>query len=447
MDPQEHTADILIHPGWIVPVIPSNTVLTGHSIAITGDRISALLPRAEAAAISAREVLELPGHVLLPGLVNSHGHAAMSLLRGFADDQPLMTWLQQHIWPAEAAHVCAEFVRDGAELAIAEMIRSGTTTFSDMYFFPDACAQTAQRLGMRCQITFPILDLPTVWARNADEYISKGLALRDDVKHSKLVTVGFGPHATYTVSEPNLVKVATLAAELDVAVQIHLHETRGEVLLAVEQNGERPLDSLHRLGLLGPRTQCVHMTDLGEQDIALLAETGAHVVHCPQSNMKLASGTCPVTRLLGQGVNVALGSDSAASNNDLNLFGEMQSAALLAKLDSGNAAALPAFEALEMATINGARALGLDDRIGSLEAGKLADLIAVDLSQPETQPLYHPLSQLVYACNGSQVTHSWIGGVPVLAQRELTQIDRNSLAARTRVWRDRIHDSDGLTHD
>ena len=439
MHSQAQTADILIHPGWIVPVLPRGAVLENHSIAITGDRISALLPRSETGAISARRVLELPGHALMPGMINSHGHAAMSLLRGFADDLPLMPWLEQHIWPAEAAHVSAGFVRDGVELAIAEMIRSGTTTFSDMYFFPDACAETAQRLGMRCQITFPILDFATVWARDADEYISKGLALRDAIKHSELVTVGFGPHATYTVSEPNLVKVATLAAELDVAVQIHLHETRGEVLLAVEQNGERPLDSLHRLGLLGPRTQCVHMTDLGDQDIALLAATGAHVVHCPQSNMKLASGSCPVSKLLARGVNVALGSDSAASNNDLNLFGEMQSAALLAKLHDGDAAALPAFEALALATINGARALGLEDRIGSLETGKLADLIAVDLSQPETQPLYHPLSQLVYACNGSQVTHSWIGGVPVMEQRQLTQIDLGALAARTQAWRDRIH--------
>ncbi|MDH4040531.1 MAG: TRZ/ATZ family hydrolase [Gammaproteobacteria bacterium] len=439
MQPHAQTADTLIHPGWIVPVLPTGAVLENHSIAITGDRITALLPRSEAGGITAGRVLELPGHALLPGLVNSHGHAAMSLLRGFADDLPLMPWLEQHIWPAEAAHVSAGFVRDGVELAIAEMIRSGTTTFSDMYFFPDACAETAQRLGMRCQITFPILDFPTVWARDADEYISKGLALRDAVKHSALVTVGFGPHATYTVSEPNLVKVATLAAELDAAVQIHLHETRGEVLLAVEQNGERPLDSLYRLGLLGPRTQCVHMTDLGDQDIALLAATGAHVVHCPQSNMKLASGTCPVGKLLAKGVNVALGSDSAASNNDLNLFGEMQSAALLAKLQGGDASALPASAALEMATINGARALGLEDLIGSLEPGKLADLIAVDLGQPETQPLYHPLSQLVYACNGSQVTHSWIGGVQVMDRRQLTHIDLSALGARTRTWRDRIH--------
>jgi len=439
MEPEAQTVDTLIHPGWIVPVIPHDAVLENHSLAVTGDRISAIVPRAEAAKMSARQVLELPGHALMPGLINAHGHAAMSLLRGYADDQPLMSWLEQQIWPAEAAHVSPAYVRDGVELAIAEMIRSGTTTFSDMYFFPDACAETAQRLGMRCQLTFPILDFPTAWASSADEYISKGLALRDDVKHSKLVTVGFGPHSTYTVSEPNLVKIATLAAELDVAIQIHLHETRGEVLMAVEQSGERPLDSLHRLGLLGPRTQCVHMTDLGEQDIALLSATGAHVVHCPQSNMKLASGACPVTRLLAQGVNVALGTDSAASNNDLNLFGEMQSAALLAKLQTGDAAALPASDALAMATINGARALGLDEKIGSLEPGKLADLIAVDLSQPETQPLYHPLSQLVYACNGSQVTHSWIAGEAVMAERRLLRIDQSALTRRVASWQTRIN--------
>lgn len=439
------TADTLIHAGWIVPVVPCGSVLENHSIALSGDRITALLPRAEAQAIEARNVLELPGHVLLPGLINCHGHAAMSLLRGFADDQPLMPWLEQHIWPAEQAHVSEEFVRDGTELAIAEMIRAGTTTFSDMYFFPNACAKAAQRLGMRCQITFPIFDFPTAWGQDADDYIRKGLALRDDFKHSALVTVVFGPHAPYTVCEANLAKIATLAAELDAPVHIHLHETAGEVLMAVEQSGERPLDTLHRLGLLGPRTQCVHMTDLGDQDIALLAATGAHVVHCPQSNMKLASGTCRVGALQAQGVNVALGTDSAASNNDLNLFGEMQAAALLAKLHAHDASALPAADALAMATINGARALGLEDRIGSLELGKQADLIAVDLSGPETQPLYHPLSQLVYACNGSQVSHSWIAGELVMADRKLTHIDLQALALRINQWQQRIAHTPGVT--
>jgi 5-methylthioadenosine/S-adenosylhomocysteine deaminase len=438
MQPQLKSADTLIHPDWIVPVVPHGAVLENYSIALTGDRIVALLPRAEAQNIAAQQVVELPGHALLPGLVNCHGHAAMSLLRGYADDQPLMPWLEQHIWPAERAHVSEQFVGDGTELAIAEMIRSGTTTFSDMYFFPNVCAATAQRLGMRCQITFPIFDFPTAWGLDADDYISKGLALRDDFKHSTLVTVVFGPHAPYTVCEENLAKIATLAAELDAPVHIHLHETAGEVLQAVEQMGERPLDTLHRLGLLGPRTQCVHMTDLGDQDIALLAATGAHVVHCPQSNMKLASGTCRISELLAKGVNVALGTDSAASNNDLNMFGEMQAAALLAKLHARDATALPAAATLAMATINGARALGLDDSIGSVEVGKQADIIAVDLRGPETQPLYHPLSQLVYACNGSQVSHSWIAGQLVMAQRQLTRIDLPALVHRTSVWQQRI---------
>lgn len=435
------SADTLIHPGWIIPMTGEPALLSEHSIAISGSQISAVLPRSEAEKLAAENVLHLPGHAVMPGLVNCHGHAAMSLLRGYADDQPLMRWLEDHIWPAEAEHVSEEFVADGVELAIAEMIRSGTTSFSDMYFFPDVTAGLAKKLGMRCQISFPVFDFPTVWANDADEYISKGIKLLRQFRHSDLVSVVFGPHAPYTVSEPTLAKIATLANELDLAVHIHLHETTGEVLQAFEEHGERPLDTLNRLGLLGPKTQCVHMTDLGDQDIDLLAETGSHVIHCPQSNMKLASGACPVSKLLARGVNVALGTDSAASNNSLNMFTEMQSAALLAKLNSGDATALPAKEALAMATIRGARALGIDETVGSIEVGKAADVIAVDLSGPETQPLHNPLSQLVYACNGSQVTHSWINGQMVMDNRKLTQIDANALTARIENWRQRLQSS------
>ena len=318
------------------------------------------------------------------------------------------------------------------------MIRAGTTTFSDMYFFPDVVAETANRLGMRCQISFPIFDFPTVWARDADEYISKGIKLLHQFRHSELVSVVFGPHAPYTVSETTLAKIGTLADELDLAIHIHLHETAGEVLQAFEERGERPLDTLDRLGLLGPKTQCVHMTDLGDQDIDLLVETGSHVIHCPKSNMKLASGTCPVAKLLASGVNVALGTDSAASNNNLNLFSEMQFAALLGKNYAEDAAAIPASEALAMATIRGARALGIEERVGSLELGKAADIIAVDFSQPEFQPLYNPISQVAYACNGSQVTHSWINGQIILNDRELLHIDQRALGTRIKDWQQRI---------
>ncbi|HEY7775107.1 MAG TPA: TRZ/ATZ family hydrolase [Kineobactrum sp.] len=435
------TFDTLIHAGWILPVAPADAVLANHSLAVRDGRIVAILPQVQARDMQAREVFDLPGHALLPGLVNSHGHAAMSLLRGYADDLSLMPWLEEHIWPAEGRHVGEDFVAVGVELAIAEMIRAGTTTFSDMYFFPDICARVAQASRIRCQLVFPILDFPTAWARDADEYISKGLALRDNVKHSKLVTIGFGPHAPYTVNQQNLAKVGTLAAELDTPIQIHLHETAGEVLQAVEQHGERPLDTLHRLGLLGPRTQCVHMTDLGDQDIALLARTGAHVVHCPQSNLKLAAGICPVGKLLAAGVNVALGTDSAASNNNLNLFGEMRAAALLAKFRSGDASTLPAASVLAMATIGGARALGLEEQIGSLEPGKQADIIAVNLSGPETQPVHNALSQIVYACNGSQVSHNWVGGDLLLRDGELQYTDLISLGARAAAWQARIADT------
>jgi 5-methylthioadenosine/S-adenosylhomocysteine deaminase len=439
MDSTPNHADTLIHPGWIIPVIPEGVILTDHSIAMADGNIVAVLPRSEANSIQADRVIELANHVVTPGLINCHGHAAMSLLRGYADDKPLTPWLEEHIWPAEAAHVSEEFVADGLELAVAEMVRAGATTFSDMYFFPNIAADTARRLGMRCQISFPIFDFPTVWARDADEYISKGIELIHRYRHSDLISVVFGPHAPYTVSEPTLAKIVVLANELDVAVQIHLHETRGEVLQAFEEHGERPLVSLNRLGMLGPKTQCVHMTNLGEQDIQVLADSGSQVIHCPSSNMKLASGTCPVGKLLAAGVNVALATDGAASNNSLNMFTEMRAAALLAKLHSGDATELPATEVLAMATIRGARALGIEERTGSLEVGKAADIIAVDLSQPETQPVHNPLSQLVYASNGSQVTHSWINGVQVLDERRLTMIDQQALSGRVQSWQKRIN--------
>lgn len=435
MSPENTAAELVIHAEWILPLEPADAVLADHAVAIRDGDIVSVLPRQEALAIDTAERVDLPGHALIPGLVNAHGHAPMSLLRGFADDLPLMPWLEEHIWPAEQAHASDEFVRDGAALAMAEMILAGTTTFSDMYYFPNVVADLVQEAGMRCQLAAPVLDFPSPWGSGPDEYISKCLALRDECRNRDRLQVAFGPHAPYTVSEPVLERLATYAAELDMPVHMHLHETAAEVLNAVEATGERPLDTLRRIGLLGPRTQCVHMTDLGAQDIAALAETGAHVVHCPQSNMKLASGTCPVTRLLEAGVNVALGTDGAASNNDLNLFDEMHTAALLAKLHDDDPSALPAATALHMATLGGARALGLDHRIGSIAPGKAADLVAVDLTGPSTQPLYNPVSQIVYACNGSQVNHVWIAGQRLLHDRRLTTLDLTDTLARARHWR------------
>lgn len=434
----QHPVDTLIFARWIIPVAPNCTPLVDHALAIRNGEICALLPAKEAESLAAGEVLRLNNHVLMPGLINAHGHAAMSLFRGMADDKPLHTWLNDHIWPAEGRWVDETFVSDGCELAIAEMLRSGTTTFSDMYFFPEAAATVIRKAGIRAQLSFPIFDFPSAWGSGPDEYFRKGLALRDELKHSKLITVAFGPHAPYTVGDDAMQRVATLAAEADAAIQIHLHETQQEIDDAVAQTGKRPIARLADLGLLGPKTQCVHLAALNDDDIATLANFGCHAIHCPESNMKLASGFSPVEKMRAAGINVALGTDGAASNNDLDLFSEMRSAALLGKVVAGNASALPDHYALTMATLNGAKALGIDHLVGSLEIGKQADVIAIDLSALEQQPIYNPVSQLVYTNISHHVRYSWIMGRKVLDNGELTTLDRRDIIARAELWRSRI---------
>ncbi|APZ42823.1 TRZ/ATZ family hydrolase [Acidihalobacter ferrooxydans] len=434
------TIDTLISARWVVPVVPDGLTLADHSVAIHGRRIVDLLPTAEALRkYAAATHHELPGHALIPGLVNAHTHAAMSLLRGLADDLTLETWLREHIWPTEARWVSEAFVRDGTRLAIAEMLRGGTTCFNDMYFFPNVTARVAAGLGMRASIGMIVIDFPTAWADNADEYIARGLReVMDAHKGESLISTCFAPHAPYTISDAPLARIRTLADELERPVHIHLHETAAEVARHVEQHGCRPLARLDRLGLVGPNLLAVHMTQLDAEEIALLAARGASVAHCPQSNLKLASGFCEVARLREAGVNVALGTDGAASNNDLDMWDEMRTAALLAKGVAGRADALPAREALRMATLGGAQALGLGEEIGSIECGKAADLVAVDLVRIETQPVYDPNSQLVYAAGREAVTHVWVAGRPQLVDRELVQLDATEIMANAAAWRERI---------
>jgi len=431
--------DLLIHARWIIPVEPAGQVLDHYAIAIDQGAILALLPQHEAdARYQAARVLRLDDHVLLPGLINAHGHAAMTLLRGFADDKPLEDWLNNHIWPAEKRWVDAAFVRDGTELAMAEMIRSGTTCFSDMYFFPEQIAAAADVAGMRCQAAFPILDFPTAWGDGPPAYLRHGLALEERYSGHPRVRVALGPHAPYTVSDHWMERVVALAQERSMPIQIHLHETAHEVHASLQQHGVRPMQRLMRLGLLGPATQCVHMTQLDDGDIALLQQSGAHVVHCPESNLKLASGFCPVHRLMQNGVNVALGTDGGASNNDLDMFGELRTAALLAKAVGNDAAALDAHAALRMATLNGAKALGIDAQVGSLQAGKRADLIAVALDDLAQQPVYHPASQLAYTAVGHRVTHVWVDGACLLQDRVLQMMDEQAIRNRTLHWRQQM---------
>lgn len=434
------TIATLLQARWIVPVEPEGQVLEHHAIAIQDGRILAILPRDQAAARFRAEVtLNLDQHALLPGLINAHTHASMTLLRGLADDLPLMNWLRDHIWPAETRWVDPEFVRDGSRLAIAEMLRGGVTCFNDMYFFPEVTAAVARACGMRVCVGLIAVDFPTAYARNLDEYLDKGLALHAALQAEPLLHTAFAPHAPYTVSGPALERIGRLAADVNIPIHIHVHETAAEVAQFQAQHGCRPLERLEQLGLLSSRLLAVHMTQIEPAEIEQLAHAGVHVAHCPESNLKLASGFCPTARLTAAGVNVAIGTDGAASNNDLDVFGELRTAALLGKGVAGDAAVLPAVRVLRMATLNGARALGLGDETGSLEPGKAADLIAVDLSQPETEPVYHPISQLVYTASRHQVTDVWIAGQHLLVDRRLTTLDLDEILQRARHWRDKIH--------
>ncbi|MBY6189680.1 TRZ/ATZ family hydrolase [Microbulbifer agarilyticus] len=436
---KKQTVDTLIHARWIIPVVPEQRVYENCSLAIKDGAISAILPSDEARArFTANEIHELDNQLVIPGLINTHNHAAMSLLRGFADDQPLMTWLEKHIWPAEQKWVSPEFVSDGTRLSIAEMLRSGTTTFSDQYFFPEATAAAAREAGIRAQIAFPIIDFPNAWSRNGFDAIDKGLALRDDYRSHSRIGLAFAPHAPYTVGDDTLQKIAVYADELGMPVQMHLHETAGEVEKAVADTGLRPIERLHKLGLLSPQFLSVHMTALNDADIALISKTGAHVSHCPRSNLKLASGFTPVAKLLDADINVSIGTDGPASNNGIDMLMETNTAALLAKAVSGDASALPAHQALAMATINGARALGIDDVTGSLEIGKAADLCAIDLDALEQQPLHDPTSQLIYTANGHNVRNVWVAGKQLLKDRVLTTMNEAEVKQRAEIWRDRI---------
>ena len=430
--------DLLLLPTWLVPVEPAGVVLKEHGLGIRDGCIAFIGPRDAALKLAAQEVRELPGMLLSPGLVNAHGHAAMTLFRGLADDLPLMTWLEKHIWPAEAKWVDEAFVRDGTNLAIAEQIKGGISCFSDMYFYPKVASDCVHNSGMRAQIALPILDFPIPGASSADEAIRQGIELFGDLKHHPRIKITFGPHAPYTVCDANLEKIRVIAEELDAAIHMHVHETAYEVQQAIEQTGERPLARLARLGLLGPRFQAVHMTQISEDDLALLVESNTSVIHCPESNLKLASGFCPVERLWQAGVNVAIGTDGAASNNDLDLLGETRTAAMLAKAVAGSATALDAHRALRMATLNGARAMGLDSQIGSLEVGKAADIVAFDLSGLAQQPIYDPVSQLIYATGRDCVKHLWVAGKPLLDDRQLTRMDEQQLTATAIAWGQRI---------
>ena len=432
--------DTLIAPRWCVPIEPANSVLTDHAVVVTDGRIVELLPLSEAREKYQPSVLiERPDHILTPGFVNAHTHAAMTVLRGIADDMPLERWLREGIWPAEKRWVSAELVRDGTELAIAEMLSGGTTCFSDQYFFPEIVAETAVDLQMRAMIGTPVIEFPTAWATDTAEYLNKATELvHDPYADHPLIATCFAPHSTAALSDDSFVELRILADQLDVRIQIHLHETKTEIETALSATGKRPFDRLDELGLVNASLLAVHCVHMTEAENARFAESGVNVAHCPRSNLKLASGIAAITDFRRAGINVAIGTDGAASNNVLNMLSEMRTAALLAKVAADDAAAIPAAEALRMATINGAAALGLAHETGSIEVGKWADLACTDLNRLHSQPIYDPVSQLVYTARADQVTDVWVAGKHQLDNGRLVHIDTDSLLQRSNEWRERI---------
>ncbi|MFC3627010.1 TRZ/ATZ family hydrolase [Vogesella amnigena] len=435
---QNTAFDQLISARWIITVEQDGQVLENHAVAVRNGRIVAILRPEEIAAANAAERIDLPQHVLMPGLVNLHGHSAMTLLRGMADDKALMDWLQNHIWPAEGKHVSDAFVFDGALLAMGEMFRSGTTTINDMYFFHAAMGRAGLAAGMRTFVGCSILEFPTVYGQNADDYIAKGMAERQQFLGEELITFTLAPHAPYTVADDTFRKVITLAEQEDMLIHCHIHETMDEVNGSIDQYQQRPLARLANLGLLSPRLIAAHMVHLSDEEIALVAKHGVSIAHNPTSNMKLASGIAPVQKLLAAGVNVGIGTDGAASNNKLDMLSETRMGALLAKVGTLDPTAVPAATAIRMSTLHSAQALGIADKVGTVSVGKQADLIAVDLSAVETSPQFDPISHIVYAAGREQVSHVWVNGRAVLRERQLTTLDEAELKAKAEDWRVRI---------
>jgi 5-methylthioadenosine/S-adenosylhomocysteine deaminase len=438
------SVDTLIEARWVIPVRPAGAVLEDHSVAVDRGRIVALLPTAQARqTYRPKTTVRLARHALTPGFVNAHVHSAMTLLRGVGDDLPLMRWLQERIWPLEAGLVSEQFVHDGTQLAALEMLRGGVTCCSEMYFYPETAGRALRSVGLRAAVGIIAIEFPTAFASDADDYLRKGLAARDALRADPRVSFTLAPHAPYTVGDATLERIVTLAEELDLPIHMHVHETDGEIAQSIGTHGCRPLARLDRLGLVSERLIAVHAVHLIAEEIDLLAARGASVAHCPASNLKLASGIAPVAALLEAGVNVALGTDGAASNNRLDVLAELRLAALLAKGAAGDAAVLPAARALECATLAGARALGLEQRIGSIEVGKEADLAAIEFDALETQPCFDPLSHLVYVCGREHISDVWVGGDHLVQGRVVQKpqvadaggaLDSSAIEARIAAW-------------
>lgn len=431
--------DQLIHAKWIVTCEDNNQILEDHAIAVKDGKIHAIIPGKDAEQkFDCQTTSTFSSHAITPGFINTHTHLAMNVFRGLADDLELMDWLNNYIWPAEGKWVSNELVADASMMAMAEMIRCGTVCFNDMYFYLNATAKAAEQAGVRGFIGMTVIGVPTSWAKTTDEYFAKALDFYAEYKDNPRITPTWAPHSTYSVEIEDLEKINQYAHDQDTRINIHLHEAPSEIAHSLEKHGKHPLHRLNKINMVSKRLIGVHMTQVDKKDLEILIDKRPQIVHCPESNMKLNSGQCPVQRLLDAGLNVSLATDGAASNNDLDMLGEMRTAALLGKVTANDPRALSAETALKMATINGAKTLGIDHITGSLTPGKSADFIAIDLNQIETRPLYHPISQIVYAASRHQVTDVWAAGKQLLKQRELQTMDEKELLEKADSWRDKI---------
>ena len=434
--------DTLVCARWVLPVEPDGRVLDDHAVAMRAGRIVAVVPAAEARLrFDAHETIERPDHVVLPGLVNAHTHAAMVLQRGRAANLPLGRWLRTAGWPHGRRPADPEFVRDGTELAIAEMLRGGITCFADKQLWPDVVARAASAAHMRASVGLVVAESPSSWASSADEYIDRGMHLRDEYLGDPLVTTHFAPQSIQASSDATLARVRRLADELDVPVAMLLHETTLEVEQYLRKFGQRPLERLAGLGLVSPQLVAIHMTQVEPRDIDLLAGSGASIVHCPESNLRHGSGVCPVARLLGRGVRVALGTDGAAANNDLDLLAEARLAGLLSAGVAATPGDLVATDLLRMATLEGARTLGLGEVTGSLVPGKWADLCCLNLRATRSWPVHDVPTAVIYATSSQQVTDTWVGGRRLLAESRLTLMDESAVLERAEAWRTRLDEN------
>lgn len=432
--------DALIEPKWIIPVEPHNVVLEDHIVAIKDGKIFSIMTKTQMAqhAFTSDKHYIMPEHVLMPGLVNAHAHSAMTLLRGFADDIQLMDWLNDHIWPAERTWLSERFVRDGTMLACAEMLMGGTTCFNDHYPFAQVTAETAKKLKMRCRVGMFMIDHPTAYAHDFNGYVNKELAWYENYVDEPLINVSLAPHSPYALGETSMKRLATLRHETQCPIHMHVHESKLEVTSSLENYHQRPIRRLADHGLLESNFQAVHCAQINDEDLRVLKDHPVNIIHCPQSNAKMASGICPVSAMQDMGLNVALGTDGAASNNDLDMLDEMQSAAFLAKQQSGNPARMKAADVIRMATLNGAKAMGLDQTIGSIEEGKAADLIAINMYHPSTQPVFNPIHQVVYACGRDQVSHAWIDGKILLRDGNFTKWPIQRIMEDAQDWGKKI---------